>query len=419
MESISFQQHRIVENMLLLVNEGTKQHIIMKKYIFLFIFLIVTICSDAQKIIQMEKDGGVFKIPCVVNGARMKMVFDTGASTVSLSMSIANFLYENDYITKDDIVGKGQSQTADGSIVNHVVINLRDIEIGGLHLKNIEATVIDGQNAPLLLGQSALKQLGSYTINGSSLVLNEVNEELSDEELDEFEDRIKESMANNQYYSAIEDLKKIESFHGLSTFGYIRLVNSFIHVQQYEDAIEAGKKGLKGEDISGENESLLYSLIAQSYYRLKDYKNCIKFSEFSIPNDTDLYSLHYTYFRMGDCYQKIGNILEAERNYTKALNRIMTYRKISVLDVFEGKVYDNDVGVCCFSLAILFIDDHDKTKLYKYATMGAICNEKNCISICEQYGYDFKKHFKDFLKAFKDNPDMIEDMSKQYSMSSE
>ena len=239
MESISFQQHRIVENMLLLVNEGTKQHIIMKKYIFLFIFLIVTICSDAQKIIQMEKDGGVFKIPCVVNGARMKMVFDTGASTVSLSMSIANFLYENDYITKDDIVGKGQSQTADGSIVNHVVINLRDIEIGGLHLKNIEATVIDGQNAPLLLGQSALKQLGSYTINGSSLVLNEVNEELSDEELDELEDRIKESMANNQYYSAIEDLKKIESFHGLSTFGYIRLVNSFIHVQQYEDAIEA------------------------------------------------------------------------------------------------------------------------------------------------------------------------------------
>ena len=108
----------------------------------------------------MEKQNGVYKISCSVNGAKMKMIFDTGASMVSISQSMANFLYENDYISDSDILGKGTSRTADGSIVDNVVINLKDIEISGLHIKNVQATVISSQNAPLLLGQSAIQKLG-------------------------------------------------------------------------------------------------------------------------------------------------------------------------------------------------------------------------------------------------------------------
>ena len=143
----------------------------MKKVIVLMCILIASSLMYAQKTIKMESEGGVYKIPCVVNGARMKMIFDTGASSVSLSMSIANFLYENEYITKEDIIGKGKSQTASGDIVDHITINLKDIEIAGLHLRNIKATVIDGQNAPLLLGQTAIQALGSVTINGNYLVI--------------------------------------------------------------------------------------------------------------------------------------------------------------------------------------------------------------------------------------------------------
>ncbi len=390
----------------------------MKKIFVLFILLVITICSDAQKVIHMEKEGGVYKIPCVVNGAKMKMIFDTGASTVSLSMSIANFLYENDYITKDDIIGKGKSKTADGSIVNHVVINLRDIEIGGLHLRNIEATVIDGQNAPLLLGQTALKQLGSYTINGSSLVLNEVDEGMSDEELEKLDEKIEKAIAAHQYYSAIEYLRKIESAFGLSAHGYLKLARCYSSLNQHENTIEAGKECLRCDEISDDTKSSIYSLIANSYSSLKDYSNSIKYYELSLLNDNDLYSMSLTFSQIAYGYGKLGNQTEAERNYKKAINRLMQYRKISVVDIYEGKVYDKDIGTFLYLLAVLYIDDYDKKKCISFATHGALCNDKDCISICEHYDIDYKKNAKNMIKLLKDC-NSIDYARKQYSLGPE
>ena len=173
----------------------------MKKKFFLLLFLTIAICSVAQKVIHMEKDGGVFKIPCIVNGAKMKMVFDTGAATVSLSLNMANYLYENNYINKQDIIGTSKSQVANGTIVNNIVINLRDIEIGGLHINNIKAIVIEGQNAPLLLGQTAIQQLGSITINGSNLILNNHFDNLSEAEIKKLEEQMEHATKNASFFS--------------------------------------------------------------------------------------------------------------------------------------------------------------------------------------------------------------------------
>ena len=82
--------------------------------------------------IKMQKDGGVYKIPCVVNGLRLKFVFDTGASNVCISLSEANLMLENGYLDKKDIVGKCKSQIADGSIINNTKIILREIKINDL-----------------------------------------------------------------------------------------------------------------------------------------------------------------------------------------------------------------------------------------------------------------------------------------------
>ncbi len=68
------------------------------------LILIISINGSAQKVIQMENIDGVYRISCSVNGAKMKMIFDTGASRVTLSESMATFLYDNDYISKEDIL---------------------------------------------------------------------------------------------------------------------------------------------------------------------------------------------------------------------------------------------------------------------------------------------------------------------------
>ena len=157
------------------------------KYLFceILFLLSLSLSIHAQKVIEMENANGVYKIACSVNGAKMKMIFDTGASTVSISQTMANFLYENDYISSEDIIGKGASQTADGSIVNNVVINLRDVDISGLHLKDVKATVLDSQNAPLLLGQTAIQKLGKISLNGNKLIINDYESDYNDEEIEQ------------------------------------------------------------------------------------------------------------------------------------------------------------------------------------------------------------------------------------------
>ena len=155
----------------------------MIRKILAILVLIISINGSAQKVIQMENVNGVYRISCSINGAKMKMIFDTGASVVSLSESMANFLYDNDYITKEDILGKGKSTTADGSIHDNFIINIKDIEISGLHLKNVQAVVISSQNAPLLLGQSAIQKLGSITIEGNRLIINDAVSYISNSEL--------------------------------------------------------------------------------------------------------------------------------------------------------------------------------------------------------------------------------------------
>ena len=52
---------------------------------------------------------------------------------------------------------------------------IRELEIGGIKLQNIEASVIHELSAPLLLGQSAIQKLGKIQINGNELILLDKN----------------------------------------------------------------------------------------------------------------------------------------------------------------------------------------------------------------------------------------------------
>ena len=143
----------------------------MKRFIVLLITVFSSMFMIARVTIEMEQDGGVYKVPCVVNGLRMKFVFDTGAANVCISETMANYMLENDYLNNEDIIGTGQSSVADGRIVDHLKIRIATLEIGGMQLDNVEAIVIMGQSAPLLLGQTAIEKMGEVSIIGNISVI--------------------------------------------------------------------------------------------------------------------------------------------------------------------------------------------------------------------------------------------------------
>lgn len=121
----------------------------------------------------MEKINNIFHIPCKVNGIPMKLIFDTGASDVSISLIEAKFLIKQGLIKKEDFLGDVDYKIADGTIIQGKKFIIKTIEIGSRKLNNIEATIMPNQDAPLLLGQSAISKLGNYTISGNNLIIND------------------------------------------------------------------------------------------------------------------------------------------------------------------------------------------------------------------------------------------------------
>jgi len=120
---------------------------------------------EGKTIVKMEKVNGVYQIPVEVNGVNMFFIFDTGASIISISETEAVFLYKQGKLTKDDIKGTANFSDANGDISEGTIIILSTVKIGNKVLKNIEASVVQNLNAPLLFGQSALEKFGKISID--------------------------------------------------------------------------------------------------------------------------------------------------------------------------------------------------------------------------------------------------------------
>ena len=120
---------------------------------------------NGKTVVKMNKKNGVYEVPIEINGSKMFVIFDTGASDITISLTEATFLYKQGTLTDDDFLGTQQYQIADGSISEGTIINLKTVKIGNRTLTNVQASVVHNMGAPLLFGQSALAQFGKVTID--------------------------------------------------------------------------------------------------------------------------------------------------------------------------------------------------------------------------------------------------------------
>ncbi len=124
--------------------------------------------ESVTEIAVKRNPGGTFEIPCDINGLQLQMIFDTGASDVTISSVEANFMFKNGYLSDKDIKGKKYYQIANGQISEGTTITLREVKIGDAVLHNVDASVVKSQKAPLLLGQSAMERFGTITIDNQN-----------------------------------------------------------------------------------------------------------------------------------------------------------------------------------------------------------------------------------------------------------
>ena len=127
----------------------------------------------AEKVVEVPftRHGGVTQVKCSVNGLPLHFIFDTGAADVTISRVEATFMFKNEYLSSSDVIGKARYMDANGDISVGTVLNIKKITFGGLELENVRASVVESNNAPLLLRQSVLNRLGKIEIDYDRSVL--------------------------------------------------------------------------------------------------------------------------------------------------------------------------------------------------------------------------------------------------------
>lgn len=148
----------------------------MLKKILFTVFLYNSICLVPQQqkdiIIPFSKNSAnVIETDILINGYNSRFIFDTGASNVSFGKNLFDELVSKKILSKNDILRRSKTILANGNEVDVLIINIKELTLGNSFLNNIEATVVDGTNVPLLLGQSALEKYGTITIDNQKNVI--------------------------------------------------------------------------------------------------------------------------------------------------------------------------------------------------------------------------------------------------------
>jgi clan AA aspartic protease (TIGR02281 family) len=131
----------------------------------------VRVSRDGKEIIPLEPINGVYVVPGTINGVvSAKFLVDTGAAVVVIPQALVKALTDSGFITQDDFLGERTFRMANGSAMQAQALRLRSLQVGNVTVENVEAGVFP-DNAPLLLGQSFLTRLKSWSMDTTAHTL--------------------------------------------------------------------------------------------------------------------------------------------------------------------------------------------------------------------------------------------------------
>jgi aspartyl protease family protein len=122
--------------------------------------------SSNRTLVYRADRRGHFRLTATVNGAPIRLVIDTGASLVALTLDDARAAG----IGRGELVFNQVTQTANGR-VHFAPVMLREVRIGQLSIENVPAAVIENLDQSLL-GMSFLKRLKSFEMREGALTIS-------------------------------------------------------------------------------------------------------------------------------------------------------------------------------------------------------------------------------------------------------
>ena len=120
--------------------------------------------KDFEYAVKLEQEGNCYFVGAKVNGIPMKMLLDTGASSMTISIVEYMFLKKQKLLS-DSTIQESECTIANGNAEKCFIVKIKEVSIGKFAVKNVDCVVMENQDAPLLLGMNVLNGLGSVSID--------------------------------------------------------------------------------------------------------------------------------------------------------------------------------------------------------------------------------------------------------------
>lgn len=367
----------------------------MKKIIFTSIILIlIATAVKSQVRIKMQKYGGVYTTPCLVNGLRLRFIFDTGASNVSLSLSEAIFMLKNGYLDEKDLHGSSYSQIANGNIVENTTVNLKELEIGGIKIYNVDATIIHELSAPLLLGQSAIQKLGKIQIEDDELIIMNSDSPTSVNaclKAKDYASKAEEYYFDELYALSAETYQKAYDLcpEMIDCLGLHRFGNSYYYNENYLQAIKFLEKSIS---CQSDNNALFfdYLTLGRSYREIKDFDKAILNLQKALTYAFEDINKSY-------CYGNLANTLFAQEKYEESIKyseldieHYLKHNSTTMNDVMRGKFRNDGLGEKFMNLGLIYHRLKQQSKSDNSMIKSALCGYEDAINYCKKYGLKYE-----------------------------
>lgn len=255
------------------------------------LLVIIPYLSSAQIVVEMKQIGNVYSIPGKINGLDLNFIFDTGASDVSISLTEAIFMLKHGYLKQSDIQGISYSQIANGDIVENTNVLLREVEVAGVKITNVTASISHSTTAPLLLGMSAIKKIGPIQIDGNKLIIQNGKNFKSDE-------------------------KAMECYHK----GF-----QLIEAELYEEAIPILQEGLK-YGVASNIRSNLHQELALAYSNLGKYEIAVRYCYNGLGENPQNHVLGYN---LGVLLYDNNDYEQAEKAFKQVISKMETTHNLN------------------------------------------------------------------------------------------
>jgi len=141
------------------------------RILLLLIAVVLTYGPTNGSEIPLKREGGVHTVPIKINKViTLDFILDSGASEVCIPADVIMTLLRARTIEEDDFLPGQSFSLADGSVMRSQRLIIRELELNGTKFFNVPAVVAPVRGS-LLLGQSFLQKLDSWTIDNKRHVL--------------------------------------------------------------------------------------------------------------------------------------------------------------------------------------------------------------------------------------------------------